>query len=49
MQLSPPLVSFCFTTFKRHDHLLATLESIRKQSFTDYEVIVSDNDPEGSG
>jgi glycosyltransferase involved in cell wall biosynthesis len=44
-----PFVSFCFTTYKRHDHLLNTLESIRKQSFTDFEVIVSDNDPEGSG
>ncbi|MES2893031.1 MAG: glycosyltransferase family A protein [Bacteroidota bacterium] len=49
MQHSNPVVSFCFTTFKRHDHLLATLESIIKQTFTDYEVIVSDNDPEQSG
>ena len=49
MPTPSPLVSFCFTTYKRHDHLLATLESIRKQSFTDYEVIVSDNDPQGSG
>ena len=49
MTVTSPLVSFCFTTFKRHTHLMATLESIRKQSFIDYEVIVSDNDPEGSG
>ena len=49
MPLTAPLVSFCFTTYKRHDHLLATLESIRKQSFKDYEVIVSDNDPAESG
>ena len=49
MAIEVPLVSFCFTTFKRHDYLLSTLESIRKQTFTDYEVIVSDNDPEGSG
>jgi len=45
----PPFVSFCFTTFKRHDHLLATLNSILNQTFTDYEVIVSDNDPDQSG
>lgn len=44
-----PFVSFCFTTFKRHDHLLSTLESIRKQTVSDFEVIVSDNDPGGSG
>jgi glycosyltransferase involved in cell wall biosynthesis len=44
-----PFVSFCFTTFKRHDYLKDTLESVRKQTFDDYEVIVSDNDPEQSG
>lgn len=49
MQSNSPFVSFCLTTYKRHDHLQATLESIRQQSFTDFEVIVSDNDPEGSG
>ena len=49
MQQLSPLVSFCFTTYKRHDHLLSTLESVRKQSFSDFEVIVSDNDPEESG
>jgi glycosyltransferase involved in cell wall biosynthesis len=44
-----PLISFCFTTYKRHDYLLQTLESIRRQTFSDYEVVVSDNDPEKSG
>lgn len=44
-----PLVSFCFTTFKRREYLRATLASISHQSFDDYEVIVSDNDPEQSG
>jgi glycosyltransferase involved in cell wall biosynthesis len=43
-----PLVSFCFTTFKRLDYLRQTLHSIRLQSFQEYEVIVSDNDPERS-
>lgn len=44
-----PLVSFCFTTYKRPDYLQQTLQSIFLQSFGDYEVIVSDNDPEKSG
>lgn len=44
-----PKVSFCFTTFKRFDYLRKTLESVRDQTIHDFEVIVSDNDPEQSG
>lgn len=44
-----PLVSFCLTTFKRGEVLRNTLKSIQRQSFADFEVIISDNDPEGSG
>lgn len=44
-----PFVSFCFTTYKRPAILRETMESIRLQSFQDYEVIVSDNDPQQSG
>ena len=44
-----PLVSFCFTTFKRQDYLRKTLEGIRLQTYSNFEVVVSDNDPEGSG
>jgi glycosyltransferase involved in cell wall biosynthesis len=44
-----PFVSFCFTTYKRGDYLKMTLESVLAQSFQDFEVIVSDNDPEESG
>jgi glycosyltransferase involved in cell wall biosynthesis len=44
-----PKVSFCFTTYKRADYLEKTLEGILKQTFADFEVIVSDNDPEQSG
>jgi glycosyltransferase involved in cell wall biosynthesis len=44
-----PIVSFCLTTYKRGEVLLGTLKSIQRQSFTDFEVIVSDNDPESSG
>jgi glycosyltransferase involved in cell wall biosynthesis len=42
-------VSFCFTTYKRKNYLEQTLEGILKQKFSDFEVIVSDNDPEQSG
>ena len=45
----PPKISFCFTTYKRHDYLKKTLESVRIQTYEDFEVIVSDNDPEQSG
>lgn len=44
-----PKVSFCFTTFKRPDILGETLRSVQNQTFEDFEVIVSDNDPEQSG
>src|SRR5687767_10559194 len=44
-----PRVSFCFTTFKRYDYLRKTLESVKNQTVLDFEVIVSDNDPEQSG
>ncbi len=41
-------VSFCMSTYKRPVFLRQTLESIRNQSFSDFEVIVSDNDPDNS-
>ena len=44
-----PLVSFCLTTYKRGGILKNTLESIQRQDYGDYEVIVSDNDVEESG
>lgn len=47
--MNQPLISFCFTTYKREFYLRKTLESVRLQSYSNYEVIVSDNDPEGSG
>lgn len=44
-----PLISFCLSTYKRGNILKNTLESIQKQNFDDYEVIVSDNDIAESG
>ncbi len=44
-----PYVSFCFTTYKRPEILIETVKSILLQTFTDFEIIISDNDPAGSG
>lgn len=44
-----PFVSFCFSTYKRPDILIETVKTVLQQSFTDFEVIISDNDPEESG
>jgi len=44
-----PWVSFCMTTYKRPEFLKQQLESIAKQTFPDFQIIVSDNDPEASG
>jgi glycosyltransferase involved in cell wall biosynthesis len=43
-----PLVSFCVSTFKRGETLKETLQTIQRQTFSDFEVIVSDNDPQCS-
>jgi len=41
-------VSFCISTYKRPAFLKSALETISRQTFRDFEVVVSDNDPEGS-
>ena len=43
-----PWVSFCMSTYRRPDFLKKSLVLIGTQTFADFEVIVSDNDPEGS-
>ncbi len=43
-----PWISFCISTFKRPQFLLTQLDYISKQSFKDFEVVISDNDPECS-
>lgn len=40
-----PWVSFCMSTYKRQELLKVTLETISRQTFSDFEVIISDNDP----
>lgn len=44
-----PLISFCLSTFMRGQVLKNTLETIKFQDYTNFEVIISDNDPNGSG
>ena len=43
-----PWVSFCMSTYKRPDLLRQALTGILEQTFTEFEVVVSDNDPEKS-
>jgi glycosyltransferase involved in cell wall biosynthesis len=43
-----PWASFCIATYRRPVFLRDTLQAITRQSFPDYEIIVSDNDPEGT-
>ncbi|MEP6675266.1 MAG: glycosyltransferase family A protein [Ferruginibacter sp.] len=43
-----PLVSFCMSTYKRPTFLKAQLQTILLQTFPDFEVVISDNDPECS-
>jgi hypothetical protein len=43
--VSAPWASFCLATYKRPEFLASTLRRIAAQTFADFEVIVSDNDP----
>ena len=43
-----PWVSFCLATYRRQDILCETLNKIQQQTMHDFEVIVSDNDPEAT-
>ncbi len=43
-----PLISFCISTFKRGIVLKETLETIKRQTYSSFEVIIADNDHEES-
>jgi len=43
-----PWVTFCMTTYKRPDFLREQLKTILKQTFSEFSIIISDNDTEGS-
>ena len=41
-----PKVSICIPTYKQVNYLRRTLESIQKQSYQDYEIIITDDSPD---
>src|SRR5579871_3106652 len=43
-----PWVSFCMSTYRRTGFLGKALAQIKAQTFPDFEVVISDNDPEES-
>jgi len=43
-----PFVSFCISTYRRPELLKSTLQTIARQTFTDFEVIISDNGPDAA-
>ena len=47
--MNQPLVSFCMSTYKRGTVLTQTLKSIQQQTSQNFEVIITDNDPEQTG
>lgn len=48
MTKKQPWVTFCMTTYKRPEFLKKQLQSLAKQTFTDFHVIISDNDMNAS-
>jgi glycosyltransferase involved in cell wall biosynthesis len=44
--MSNPFISICIPAYKRANHLEKLLQSITIQTFTDYEVVVSDDSPD---
>jgi glycosyltransferase involved in cell wall biosynthesis len=44
-----PWASFCMSTFNRPEFLRAQVGSLLEQTFIDFEIVISDNDPNGSG
>jgi|SRR5690348_13174705 len=49
MQKNKPWVTFCMTTYKRPEFLYNQLLSLQKQTFTNFKIIISDNDIDASG
>lgn len=44
-----PWVTFCMSTYKRPDFLRKQIVSLSQQTFSNFQVIISDNDPDASG
>ena len=45
---SKPWVTFCMTTYKRPEFLKKQLISLSQQTFSNFNVVISDNDPDAS-
>ena len=46
--MSNPLISICIPTYKRTDLLKKLLDSIKIQTFKNFEILVNDNSPDNS-
>ncbi len=46
---SSPWASFCMTTYNRPVFLKAQIETLLKQTFRNFEIVISDNDPKAGG
>ncbi len=44
-----PWASFCMSTYKRPDFLSTQIGSLLQQTFKNFEIVISDNDPAASG
>ncbi|NOT52329.1 MAG: glycosyltransferase family 2 protein [Chitinophagaceae bacterium] len=44
-----PWASFCMSTYKRPGFLKTQIESLLQQTFRNFEIVISDNDPDASG
>src|SRR3954464_3061098 len=44
-----PWVTFCMTTYKRREFLREQINELLKQTFTDFAIIIHDNDTTASG
>ena len=44
-----PWVTFCMTTYKRPEFLKKQLTSLSRQKLSNFQVVISDNDPDASG
>lgn len=44
-----PWASFCISTYKRPAFLRSQVALLLRQTFTDFEIVISDNDPDASG
>ena len=49
MVIEKPWASFCMSTYKRPLFLKSQIDILLSQTFANFEIVISDNDPEASG